>query len=128
MDLKSFSKNSQNKSVENKKFLQKLKKKNPRDLDDAFHSLHQEVFSRIDCLTCANCCKTTSPIFYSPDIERIAKFLKMKPVSIYYGKPFIPAEEKSLMESQDPYGDVSREIMARITKIKAEVEALGDRR
>ncbi len=52
-----------------------------------------------------------------------AKFLKMKPVSVYYGKPFIPAEEKSLMQAQDPYGAVSREIMARIRKIKEDVEA-----
>lgn len=31
----------------------------------------------MDCLTCANCCKTTSPIFTPKDINRIAKFLKM---------------------------------------------------
>jgi Fe-S-cluster containining protein len=34
---------------------------------------------KIDCLTCANCCKTTSPIFYQKDIERASKALKLKP-------------------------------------------------
>jgi len=30
-------------------------------------------------LDCANCCKTTSPIFYQKDIERLAKSLRIKP-------------------------------------------------
>jgi hypothetical protein len=30
-------------------------------------------------LLCANCCKTTSPIFYQHDIERAAKALNIKP-------------------------------------------------
>jgi Fe-S-cluster containining protein len=41
--------------------------------------VHDAVFEETDCLTCANCCKTTSPIFYQNDIERISKFLKIKP-------------------------------------------------
>lgn len=59
-------------------FLKKLKKTNPKKLDIAFHTLHEEVFEEIDCLACANCCKTTSPIFKNSDIERLSKSLKMK--------------------------------------------------
>jgi len=36
------------------------------------------VFDRIDCLACANCCKTTGPLFTSTDISRIAKKLGLK--------------------------------------------------
>ena len=79
MDLGRFREKAKNKSVENKKFLQSLKKRDARAVDDAFHQLHEEVFEEIDCLTCANCCKTTSPIFYQTDIERVAKSLRMKP-------------------------------------------------
>lgn len=79
MDLERFRERAKNKSAENKKFLQSLKKKDPRKVDDQFHELHEEVFQEIDCLTCANCCKTTSPIFYQTDIERVAKSLRMKP-------------------------------------------------
>ncbi|MBS9525146.1 YkgJ family cysteine cluster protein [Litoribacter ruber] len=43
-----------------------------------FHREHENSFREIDCLSCANCCKTTSPIFISTDIERISKTLKMK--------------------------------------------------
>ena len=39
----------------------KLKKKKPKDLDSFVHTLHDELFSEIDCLACANCCKTLGP-------------------------------------------------------------------
>lgn len=79
MDLDRFREVAKNKSAENKKFLQGLKKKDARVVDDAFHELHTEVFEEVDCLACANCCKTTSPIFYQTDIERVAKALRIKP-------------------------------------------------
>ena len=79
MDLESFRDHAKKKSVENKKFLLGLKRKDLRTVDDLFHTTHEEVFEETDCLTCANCCKTTSPIFYPTDIERVAKALRMKP-------------------------------------------------
>lgn len=79
IDLNRFKEVSKNKADENKKFLQRLKKQDARKVDDAFHDAHDEVFSELDCLTCANCCKTTSPIFYQTDIERAAKALRVKP-------------------------------------------------
>jgi uncharacterized protein len=79
MDLSRFRLLAEKKAEENKKFLAALKKKDPRKVDDAFHAVHEEVFEEIDCLTCANCCKTTSPIFYQTDIERAAKALRLKP-------------------------------------------------
>jgi Fe-S-cluster containining protein len=79
MDLNSFSDKAKKQSPENKNFLGKLKRKTPRNLDDIFHAEHEAVFEEVDCLTCANCCKTTSPIFYQKDIERLAKRFRMKP-------------------------------------------------
>jgi uncharacterized protein len=79
LDLEQFNKESKKQSPENKKFLQRLGKKDSRQVDDAFHTIHEEVFEDIECLSCANCCKTTSPIFYQTDIDRIAKFLRIKP-------------------------------------------------
>jgi Fe-S-cluster containining protein len=40
--------------------------------------LHDEAFSKVDCLQCANCCKNYSPRFKTPDIKRIAAHLRMK--------------------------------------------------
>ena len=41
--------------------------------------LHEKEFERTDCLSCANCCKTTGPLFTDKDVDRIAKYLRMKP-------------------------------------------------
>ena len=79
IDLEKFKARAQQRKRENKKFLDSLKKKDPRKTDDWFHRTHDAVFDEIDCLKCANCCKTTSPIFYQADIERLAKHLRIKP-------------------------------------------------
>lgn len=63
--------------AETKKTFAKWKKKRPSDLDARFHEAHERVFEKIDCLECANCCKTTSPIFRDVDVRRIAGKLKM---------------------------------------------------
>jgi uncharacterized protein len=68
----------QAKDVTNK-LIRQLKQKTPKDLDDQTHKAHEEVFEKIDCLTCGNCCKTTSPVFTLNDVDRISKRLKMKP-------------------------------------------------
>lgn len=67
------------KQNENKKFFAKLKKKTPKNLDYLMQELHEEEFKRTDCLTCANCCKTTGPLFTNADVERISKHFKQKP-------------------------------------------------
>ena len=40
--------------------------------------LHEAEFQKTDCLQCANCCKTTGPLFTDKDIERLAKHFRMK--------------------------------------------------
>jgi Fe-S-cluster containining protein len=60
-------------------YFSRLRRKVPRSLDEVTGVLHEKVFEEMDCLTCANCCKTTSPIFRDKDIERIAKHLGLRP-------------------------------------------------
>ncbi|MDO5656150.1 MAG: YkgJ family cysteine cluster protein [Flavobacteriaceae bacterium] len=64
---------------QHKQFLNFLKKKKPKDLDVVAQQAHNEVFEEIDCLNCANCCKTTGPLFTERDIDRISAKLKLKP-------------------------------------------------
>lgn len=70
---------AKDKHKESKLFFTKLKKKQPKQLDYLMQELHEDEFQRTDCLECANCCKTTGPLFNNKDIARIAKFFKMKP-------------------------------------------------
>ncbi|HYC84390.1 MAG TPA: YkgJ family cysteine cluster protein [Chryseosolibacter sp.] len=79
VNLEQFKLQSKNKEQENRKFLASLRRKDSRKLDETIHAVHHEVFEETDCLTCANCCKTTSPIFYQNDIDRLAKAMRMRP-------------------------------------------------
>ena len=78
-ELKGLPQRAKDKHKENKKFFAKLKKKPPKDLDRQMQDIHQEEFGNTDCTSCANCCKTTGPLFTRKDIERISKFLRLKP-------------------------------------------------
>jgi Fe-S-cluster containining protein len=71
-----FLEEAQRNLKENKKLFNRLAKK--KKIDDVFHALHKQVFAKTDCLTCGNCCRTTSPIFRDVDIERIAKHVGMR--------------------------------------------------
>ncbi|MDO1513653.1 YkgJ family cysteine cluster protein [Maribacter confluentis] len=77
--LRQLPKKAKEKHNENKKFFSKLRKKAPKDLDYTMQELHEKEFERTDCLTCANCCKTTGPLFTNADVERISKTFRMKP-------------------------------------------------
>lgn len=76
--LKELPELSKEKYVETKKYFAKLKKRTPNNLDFVMQDLHKKEFKKTDCLTCGNCCKTTSPIFTNKDIERISKHFRMK--------------------------------------------------
>ena len=71
--------NQERKSI--KKVISQLRKQRKGDVDKKIHHLHQEAFSKIDCLDCANCCKTTGPLFTQKDINRISSQLKLNPVA-----------------------------------------------
>ncbi|MGB2761045.1 MULTISPECIES: YkgJ family cysteine cluster protein [Maribacter] len=76
--LRELPKKASEKHNENKKFFAKLRKKPPKNLDYTMQELHEAEFKRTDCLTCANCCKTTGPLFTNADVERISKSFRMK--------------------------------------------------
>lgn len=78
MDINHYNQQAQQKSKEHQKFLEQIKKKPPKNLDYLVEDIHEETFEEIDCLACANCCKTTGPLFTEKDKERIAKHLRMK--------------------------------------------------
>lgn len=79
MDIHKLPSLAKRAQTETKKIFGKLKKSRPADLDSVAAGINDEIFERIDCLQCANCCKTTSPIFYEKDIERLSKHFKIRP-------------------------------------------------
>ena len=79
MDLTNHLEQVKIKQKENNKFFKRLKRLKPKVLDNLIHPLHEEIFSCVNCLECANCCTTTGPLFTDKDIFRIAKHLRIKP-------------------------------------------------
>jgi len=76
--LQSLSKKVQENKRAHRNFFIKLRKKTPKNLDAIMEKLHDDEFKKADCLQCANCCKTTSPIFTNKDIARISKAFRIK--------------------------------------------------
>ena len=81
MNLETEISNLKYNALQNKKAYQKtiqqLKKLKPYDADELFHTQHEDVFAEIDCLHCANCCKTTPALVSNEDINRISKHLQI---------------------------------------------------
>lgn len=78
-EYRSYLEEAKNNKKAYKKKVQQIKNLKEGELDKIIHQAHDESFDCIDCLKCANCCKTTGPLFTQKDIERIAKYLKLKP-------------------------------------------------
>jgi Fe-S-cluster containining protein len=78
-DLDAFRAKVQQQKGETKKIFKDLKRLKPKELDQEFHKAHDAAFQKIDCLKCANCCKTTGPLFTPSDISRLAKHFRLKP-------------------------------------------------
>jgi uncharacterized protein len=60
-----------------KRFLTKTEKTPPRGLDAQAVIIDKEVWQEVDCLSCANCCKTMSPTYTPADLKRISAHFNM---------------------------------------------------
>ncbi|MES1220176.1 MAG: YkgJ family cysteine cluster protein [Bacteroidota bacterium] len=79
-----------------KRFLSKLEKQPPRGLDSLTPIVEKEVWREVDCLSCANCCKTMTPTYTPKDIKRIAAHLGMSVIAF---------KEKWLLKEKGSEGD-----------------------
>jgi Fe-S-cluster containining protein len=71
--------NWQKKSADRKKlYKQLLHRADKNKVLKLLPDLDEEAYEKVDCLQCANCCKNYSPRFKTPDIKRIARYLRMK--------------------------------------------------
>ena len=64
---------------EHTSLVKRLVASDPRKLDERVHALHDAVFDTIDCLECANCCRTLGPRITDADVQRMAASLRIKP-------------------------------------------------
>lgn len=94
--------NWQRRSAEQQKAYKRLLQKADKNkILKQLPDLHEEAFSKIDCLQCANCCKNYSPRFKTPDIKRISKHLKLRE-SEFIDKYLIVDEDGDFVANTKP--------------------------
>ncbi len=82
-------------------FINKSEKKPPRGIDKLTPEIEKEVWKDIDCLTCANCCKTMTPTFTKQDIKRIAAHFNETPEA-FRKKWLVKDRNKDLVNKKQP--------------------------
>jgi hypothetical protein len=79
MDLKKFRITAARKKKSLSLFLDKMDVIIPHDLPKLAKRLDAEMWQEVNCMECANCCKTMTPTFTTADVKRIAAHLGMTP-------------------------------------------------
>ena len=79
INLRSFKKKAQLDKRKMRRFLTKLEKNAPRGIEKMTATIEKEVWKEMDCLSCANCCKTMTPTFTTADLKRISAHFGQTP-------------------------------------------------
>ena len=102
VNLRSFKQKVRHHGAAMKKYLGRIKKKPPRGLDRLAEKLDAEVWKEVDCLSCANCCKSMTPTFTATDIRRISSHLGMSPSNFKEKYLEYDKKDKDWMNKQQP--------------------------
>ena len=80
-DINQIKKLSKQKEDENWEFRFFLKQCDisEKKIDSIIRRLYRETSSKIDCRTCANCCKKILPVLDEEDIKKLSKDLRVSP-------------------------------------------------
>ena len=78
VNLRSFAQKVRYHKKSYKRFLGKVEKNPPKNINAIVDAVDTAVWKEIDCLSCANCCKKMTPTFTNVDIKRIAAHFNIK--------------------------------------------------
>ncbi len=102
VNLRSFKQKVRYHKKNFRRFLGRLEKQPPTQLDKTAAAIDQAVWKETDCLSCANCCKTMTPTFTNTDIKRIAAHLEMSPAEFKEKWLFFDKKDKDWMNTKQP--------------------------
>lgn len=74
----------------------------PENLDQLMEVVEKEVWQEINCLSCANCCKTMSPTYTNEDIKRISAHIEMTPKQFKEKWLYREPKDKDWMNRSQP--------------------------
>jgi hypothetical protein len=75
--LKQIRKKAKKEAAQNRRFFRRIKKKKPAGLTKAFREGHDDAFRHINCMKCANCCRTSLAVFGEADVRRVSAHFSM---------------------------------------------------
>jgi Fe-S-cluster containining protein len=102
INLRLFRKNVLLYKLSFRRFLGRLEKNPPKGLDKITELVSRDVWKEVDCLTCANCCKTMSPTFNVKDVKRISAHLGMQPLEFREKYLYLEKKEGDWMNKLQP--------------------------
>ena len=83
-------------------FITRTEKKMPANAETVAEDVDKEVWSQVDCLGCANCCKVMSPTYTREDIKRISAHLKVTPKIFKEKWLYLDKRDKDWMNKNRP--------------------------
>lgn len=83
-------------------FITRIENSPPANMGALLDKTEKEVWKKIDCLGCANCCKVMSPTYTTKDIRRISKYLGMRPVDFKEKWLYLDKRENDWMNKSQP--------------------------
>lgn len=86
---------------DHRKVFNQLQQFSSHDVNELFHTAHEQVFQEINCLNCANCCSTTPALITERDAKRIAKHLKIS-ISNFYSTFIIKDDDGDQVFKKTP--------------------------
>jgi uncharacterized protein len=69
--------------------------------DRILRRVAEQIEDSIDCLACANCCRVATAKVTERDVERLAKYLHVKPARVM-AEYVVKSEEEGLILQRDP--------------------------
>jgi uncharacterized protein len=85
-----------------RRFLSRLENDPPKGLDKMVELVSKDVWKEVDCLSCANCCKTMSPTFTVKDVKRISAHLNMTPLEFREKYLYLEKKDNDWMNKKQP--------------------------
>ncbi len=103
-DLVQIARLGEKKLEENERFRKHLKRHN--FVERKFRVIAQDVERQIDCTICANCCKVATTTLSERDVERLSKFLRIKPAQFLLDYTDISEDEGVILKRTEEDGCV----------------------
>lgn len=102
VNLRSFKAKVKKDKRKLKLFLSRVEKTPPKNLQKMAEEIDKEVWQEVDCLSCANCCKTMSPTYTKDDMHRISHHLHMTVDAFKEKYLYLEKKDKDWMNTKQP--------------------------